>query len=1019
MALGTHIQYYQQTPSAPTQHPLPQFPLHMAPNPKKLLPAVLSAQKQRPPKKFLSSLITDVYSKVSSHTDLDNLRDEFLPNVAWKFFHADVTNNHVELILAVVFYSSVVCGSVEEWTLLALDKEKLNSLLQRVLQTTLKSAIEEPLVDFEYLSYLFLSVVLRQDPDVLLNHELFERWLDSVLDAYTEHFLSGEFSVSSSKTASALVYFLGVAKSENIAPIVDTVDSKCFYSVFASCEDPELKQLIQEQELKPDLTDFTKIQRKSRELGFNFLGDCLLPYDLKKTDLVENLVDLDIDNLSKLAKTAGYEGDVDDADFLADLVIRKTIPQLENRRYVSEQELFDLFNHTPTLGLRIPSYFTSKEPLAKWRYQLYSSINRHLYLCLQRLNITKEGIQGTSKYFPEIEKIEEKGSDLEISLKSGGNGIREGHYVVLLHMEKPVKHEYISRVCKYGIMKAKLVKVTRVGPKLLVVKLNEPDRKYNRLLSLSSQTGVLLLPSLTGGVVESLKAKEDKRLWKVNGIDESFTKTTKRRKGENDTIKVFEYNSCKFELTNSNPKLTKDQSTALLEILSSPVSFIKCAPHSGTDILVRAFLETILLNSDPKSPESCLVILPTKHHVKRFRLNDALLSVTHKSGDIQSSRKQADRLLQRVSQIADFLGLQEFDFTSSLRNAVMFYESHIQPRWNEYLKTLKDTIASVSKYPFARFEHEKDLPVKDALDKVVQHYAEITRTFSHIQRLLLLDKADIENHPEDIERALCALHPVVICSPESLNLVGKKFEHVVSFAGIETEAAISNSTKKLAFLGEVDNFSCDVLATLEDSVRLETGKTKSEKTQYNPGLSQNNMVIKTPASEKLVNVDEATYIVGLFQYMRLLGYRNEDILLVVTSPYMKLLVEEILESKEISQSSTAEDGGSFEFGWPLIQLASEPLVPSRYVLFSAHGDLSFSDLRRAMKFSSHGFYAFSSQSLPVGEKLSTLKVYTGANRVENTDDRENGQKSHVIEDSTHMAEYVEQMLKIRKAHGGK
>lgn len=988
----------------------------MAPTPKKLLPAVLSAHKQRPPKKFLSSLITDVYSKVSSHTDLDNLRDEYLLNIAWKFFHADVTNNHVELILAVVFYSSVVRGSRKEWTLLAQDKEKLSSLLQRVLQTTLKSAIEELLVDFEYLTYLFLSVVLRQDPDALLNHELFERWLDSVLDAYREHFLSGEFSVASSKTASALVYFLGVARSESIARIVETVDSRCFYSVFASCEDPQLKHLIHELIPKPGITDFTKIQKKSRDLGFNFLGDCLLPYDLKTTDLAEHLVDLDIDHLTELARSAGYEGDIDDSDFLADLVIRKTVPRLENKRYVSEQELFDLFNHTPTLGLSAPSYFLSNKPLAKWKYQLYSSINRHLHLCLQRLNITKEGIQGTSKYFPEIEKIEEKGSDLEISVKSGGHGIREGHYVVLLHMEKPVKHEHFSRVCKYGIMKARLVRVTRVDAKLFVIQLNEPDRKYNRLLSLSSQTGVLLLPSLSGDMIPSLKSKEEKRLWKVSGIDESFTESTKRRKGEDEAFKVIDYNSCKFELASSDHTLTKDQSTALLKILSSPVSFIKCAPHSGTYILVRAFLETILLNSDSKAPESCLVIFPTKHHVKRFLLSDALLPVTHKCGDIQSSRKQANRLLQRVSELAAFLDLQEFDFTSSLRNAIMFYESQVQPRWNEYLKTLKETIVSVSKYPFARFEHEKDLPVKNVLDEVVKHYAEITRLFSHIQRLLLMDKADVENHPEDIERVLCALHSVVMCSPESLDLVGNKFEHIVSFVGIETEAAISNSTKKVAFLGEVDIFSCDVLATLEDSVKLGTGESKSEKTQYNPGLSQNSLVIKTPASEKLVNVDEATYIVGLFQYMRLLGYRNEDILLVVTSPYMKLLVEEILESKDIFRSSTAEDAGPFEFGWPLVQLASEPLVPSRYVLFSAHGDLSFSDLRRAMKFSSHGFYAFSNQALPVGEKLSTLKVYTGANLVENTDDRENGQKSHVIEDSTHMTEYVEQMLKIRRAH---
>ncbi|PVH16608.1 uncharacterized protein CXQ87_004903 [Candidozyma duobushaemuli] len=990
----------------------------MAPASKKSLVAVLSAQRHRPPKKFSPSLITDVYDKVKSHTDLDNLQEGYLQNVAWKFFHADVTNNHVELILAIVFYTSVVGRSQSQWSLLSSDSEKLNTLLQRVLQTTL-NALDESIVDFEYLSYVFLSVVLRNDPEALMKHELFDRWLDSILESYTNHFLSGEFSVTSAKTASALVYLLGVARVEKADAISEAVDSRCFLSVFANCEDPQLKHLIDIQSEEPSFSQFSKLQEKARELGFGLLGDCLSPYDLTRSDLVENLVDLDFEKLKKFAGVLGYEGDIEDPDFLADVVIRKAVPQLKEQS-ISELELFDSFNHPPTLGLQIPAYFASDDHLKTWEYQLFSSINRHLQQCLQRLNITKDGIQGTSRYYSAVEKSEGKGSDLELSLSSGRKDVRQGDYVVLLHLEKPVKHEHFSRVCKYGLMKARLVEVKAVSQKALTVSLAEENRPYNGLITLPSLHNVRLLPSLEESNIDLLKSKTVERLWKVEGIHESFTTSTKKRRKDNENSTIIDYKASKFEISDSDKNLSEDQSRALLEILSSSVSYISCLPHSGGDTLVRTFLETIYINQGVS--ERCLVILPTTFHLERLSLTDRLVPVTYKCGDIHSTRSKADKLLRHVGELAKYLQLEDFDFTSSLRNAIVFYDSQIKPRWDEYLKTLKETFPSVLKYPFASLQFEKDTPVKDALDAVVKHYHGIKGTFAQIQRLLPLDKADIERYPDDAEKAISSLHPFVVCASDSVHLVGNSFKHVISFVGAETEAVVTQDTERVVFFGDSNPLNLQPLVLLEESgsVRPEiaslVGKRTTAEPSYNPGLQKTTMMIKVPSSEKQVNVDEATFIVGLYQFMRLLGYRHEDISLVVTSPYMKLLVEEILEGKEIRKGSRPGTS-SFEFGWPVIQLASEPLVPSKYVLFSTHGDLSFKDFKNAVISSSLGFYAFGSLVIPPFDKPSTLSIYTGANLSENIDDRETGQKHHIIEDSEHMAGYVDQILQAKRAQG--
>lgn len=994
----------------------------MPPKPPKPLPEVLTPLIQRPPKKFQPSLVTNVYSKVSSHTDLDNLIEaSYLENVLWKYFHADVTNSHIELILAVVFYGLVMRGSLDSWTVLKEDKSKVNELLQRVLQTTLKSTLEDQNVNFEYLTYLFLGCVVRYDAELLLEHELYDRWLKGVLDKYSELFLDGVVSLNNAKTAAALVYFLGVAKEAGVTSITDTVEGRCFLSVFSSCDDPQLAQLVRKQQGKVELKTFSLLQRKAKELGVDFLAFCILPYALNPSDVHEKLTDLELETLQDIAETVGYLGDSTDTEFLANVVIHNSIPQLDEKRYITETELFDLFNIQPTLSLSVPSFFGVKESVLLWKYESFASLNRHLLLCLGRLDINKQGIQGQSKYHSEVEKTESKGLNVQLNLKANRKDILKGDFVVIVQMDKPVKFEHCSRLCQYGLSKARLVKVTGVGPKTVNVQLLEQDHQYNGLFTLPDKTIASLIGSIGNGEPESLKKLNlEVNVDEVNGNIEELAK-----KGETGNVQVAkpteQFSPTLEDEEISNEGLTDDQLKALREILTSRVSYIETGPHCGEATLVNGFLETILLSL--KALERSLVILPTKTHVERFPVEKNLNSLTFKCGDIKQTRMLADHLLHEVERIASALGLHEYDFGSSLRHAFMFYESHVKPRWEEYLKTLKKTLASVSKYPFAQFQFDAEIPLKDALDSVVLHYSAIKSIFAQIQRLLPLDKANINTHPEEALQALCTSFPFVICSPESLHLVGNDFDNVISFAGIITEAVISAKTKRVSLLGDQSLLSLEALAKLSLlSIRPEIANVSKLSTEYsgepyNPGLGDVCQLIKVPASSKQVNVEEGTYIVSLYQFMRLLGYRQKDISIVVTSPYVKVLIEEILEEKDIKKGSQPNDSGSgFEFGWPLIQLASSPLVLSKYVLFSLHGNLSFRDVKRALASASKGFYAFGSHDLPFDIPVSDLKIYTGASLTTNKDDREHGHEPYVMEGAEHMEEYVAQLIKARRGN---
>lgn len=993
----------------------------MTPKSTQSISQILVSQSRRPPKKFLPPLVNEIYLKISSPNDLENLlHAKYLNTVAWKFFHPDVSNTHVELILVLAFHDTTIRGSFNTLQYLSLDADKFGLLIKRVLQTTLTGALNERIADFEYLTYLFLASLLQHNHKLLLEHELFEQWLQGVLDGYTDHFLQQEIKQDNVRTACALLYFLAIAIKMSILPIVESTKLRCFFSGFVKCADPQVNLLVKQIVGSPSHTQFTSLQRKARELSVDFLSECLLPYDLDTTILHEKLEDLDLSVLQELSRTAGYSGSISDSEFLAQVVVQNCVPQVGHNSQITETELFDTFNNSTTLGQAVPTPWLVPEDLDRWRYETLASLNQHLVLCFQRLDVQKDGVKGASKYYTSIDKIEHKGADCQIHLQTKKNLIRPGNLIVLVKVDKPDKSHPATRVRKYGIVRARIVEVLATSTKTLSIHLPEKDPQYNGILTLPSQGKPSILSSMkTNSYIRSFEGQFTSGRFRICNVDESVTSF--KREVQNDSSRVFEYKSSTFEVTSSESALSPELSKALLELLSSKVSRIQYENHSDTDALVNAALEALVSDLAQDNLERCLILLPTQNHVQRFKIEDRLLHLCHRAGDIGGVQNTMNSILQEVQKLSEKLELQEYDFGTSMRNAIIFYETHVEPRWTEYLKTLKKTITSVRKYPFRTFSFDKDMSIEGALASVVEHFTGVKRTFSQIQRMLPLDKADFENEPEEVERLLCSTFPIVLASVDSLQYIERNFKTVISFVGVETNSAVSSNTNRTVYFSNSFNDLVQPDASLTEThqraeiLRILGREGGKENLRYNPGLKYTCQQIKIPASDKQVNVAEGTYLVSLYQFMRLIGYRHEDITIVVTSPYMKLLVEELLEDKKIEKGSVPIDlPSSFAFGWPLIQLASQPQVLSKYVLFSCHGDMSFKHTEIAISSASLGFYAFGSHSSPFYIKIAPLEIFTGANLQATIDDREKGSSAYVIEGSEHMAEYVEQITAARQ-----
>lgn len=1007
----------------------------------------LQALRLKPPKSFSPAFVTDVYGAVTTFEDIhDLLASGYFKNIAWKFFHADVTNNHLELILLMAFYEFEFLNMDNCLKEMAKDHKKLGDLLLRALQSTLRH--QETNFRLEASVFLFLSSQVRYNSSTLLQCKLYCKWIKTVSERFVSQISAGSEDLS---TAEHLLYF-AICGSIFLEEIKSVFRPLRISARLAHGEVPHsrilklasmLSSVLYEAE---DGKPFIEIRIALRKHGVSCLNSVVYApsrYDVDREKLITDLSDLPQEKLEEIAASLGYEG-VKGTDILPHVITEivsghsSPIPSSSD---LTEREIFDELEENEAClfvpPLRLPT--TKKNILRllkdKAVLELSRNINTHGINCLGRLTITdpanENGIRGSSKYFLKPLAISVEGASAKISTKKPMPDMAPGERVMLLEMQKPNKFDLTNRMRKYGIFTARISRVTSIsagGSFNVVWKFPGFEKRFNAILRLPQNFTVVEtlenVISESGEDSASLSSEvEDNDLalnFAVEGIAyetllrESQLLPPKKRKTESGPVDVIDYNRSKVELRSGKANLTGPQAKILLDMVTSKSIHVPGDPSKFFPV-VEEYLRVLSQNW---AKERCLIVVPHLSAVQLLPLSDRLRVLRYRdpSAITKTNRLKAD-YLSRVAKLAAHLELEEYNFERNVRTALMFYHCHVKPRWENYLGQLKPLKESASKYPFSKMDFGND-SLKDSLLQVVDHYASVKGIFSQLQQLapLSLDPSD-----DDIHLFLAHNERYVVASVEDAATLSTKFERVIVLAGDPGSVipALRSKPSLLAVLGigylpptEHERvWGLDLVDARDEIARLygEEGTAHN----YNPGLKFAVQNITVPPSPKQVNIEEAKYCVYLFQYLRLLGYPHHVILIAVWSPYMHKLIEEILEEQKIAHNSTpCDDRHGFRFGWPIIQLARS-VFPADYLIVSTHGSLSFRGWDDSIRAARFGLYTVGASG--VGKiKSGPFELYTGGIYGRETDDRENS-ASYVMEDSEHMGDYIRQMTHARTA----
>lgn len=1016
------------------------------------LEVLLSNIRNKPPKKLSPSVISEIHSKIACTEDLDNvISSGFLRNVAWKFFHEDVTNSHLELILASVFYEAETYTTTTCWeTLTEGDGQKLQLLVLRILQSTIKA--NDMNHALETCSFLFLSALARYNMELLKLNTLFEKWLKTVLDEYTTILSEGEVSPIRAQVSESLLYFcVSLVTKTKYKEQLHEIRFACYFSSVDLVRVQKLALIL--KHYTGPAPDFTSFQLAASNIpGLEQVAHCPLKYDIAYPVLVDILRNIPGDVLASLAETTGYK-EKKTSQLLVEVVASSALEsseQITNVDAFTEEDIFDIFDTSKVLTLAPPPIaptddFISPEDYlvrvqSKIAYELKEAIHKHLKSVFERTTVqdpsTEQGLKSSSKYFSRIQGIKVEGSRaiIEPSSKSWTTGLEVGDRIVLVELQKPNKLDGHARMAQNGIYSARVATITNTLQENIQIRWTTDhfESRFNAVIKLMpiirSSTLEKVNNAAEMGLQNSLEAVFSTQTYsldyKVNCIDKEIAeKLANKGKEEPGSLQTLIYENSKLEICPSSGEILDFQQTeALLTMVNNSVLRIDSQPQCGAHVLINAFLETLHINWPQ---ETCLVVLPTQAALSLMSIysefNDSIkYGENLEELNSRGVTKRIETLLNLISSLSDFLELGEYDFGSSITNALMLYDAHIVPKWEEYLHQLDKLTKSISKYPFGDLKYPETESVEKLLTKVVAHYSNIKSTFAQLQSLLPWEKV--------VSKANIYLaHHMKYVFASVEDLPDTKFDNVVSLTSEDAVIfpVLTSKVKRLVLFKSTKQSLYGALESdpvvLNDTygVRDEIAQlvglaasTKKVSTEYNPGFRNVTQLVKVGSSMEQVNVEEAQYCVSLFQYMRLLGYPHEKILLVVTSPYMRLLVEEILVERKIKELETPSDTAAFRFGWPIMQNLGT-VFSCDYMIVSLHGSHSLRAIERAGLSAKLGLYFVGSDlvapfKVPSGE----LSIYTGASYRKGTDGRDSSQL-YELESAEHIGDYVMQMTKTR------
>lgn len=968
----------------------------------------------KPHKSFSQSLISNIWPFIDSQEHIDDLiHSHYFQKIAWRFFHPDVTNTHIQLIL-LISYADFERGLTETMALMLEFPEKLQLLIHRVLQITMD--LTDTNSTLRRAAFLFLSALVRFNLSILQENKLYKSWCRSIFEKYLGTISTDTFEYKDDvncflkfclccaiyleemrqriQSLHVSLYFsyasedLGGALNVRLANLLSTV-TKCERN-FAECQ--------------------TNLRKCNLGRSFDFLVMAFTKLDVSHDKLHDFLSNLEEETIHKVAETLAISNVDVPVKVLAETICQCILgPRLSrtelNLENFTETEIFDIVGECkfppiiPTIPLKLNFAnldFIEFERL-RFSWTLLNEIHQHLLSVLDRLVITngnsEDGIKGKSKYFSKVKASSDSLDTFELK----NTGVASSKYVVLLEIGKPANGESL-RVKKYGIAGARVAKVkTRQDGE---IKLDGArHRQGSTFNSLVALPDLIQLESLE--ILTNLITATDRKIIQ-NGIDEP---QVKRRKVENDLR------------SGKDPKM---------DIFPDDVlNFPKTLSVLDREQKVVDFLE----KTHHEHPEQrSLVVFPSRSSVLLFQTPKVETSIFRIGANSTVYKNARKLLLSEVTKISKALDLQDYAFDANFKNALMLYHTHIVPQWEAYLHQLEKSREHAEKYPFAELNREGKSD-KEFFAEVSRHYQGILKVFAEIQDLLPLDKLNWADHKE-VDKFFMEKSKVVFASAEDLPELHRKFENLLFltdspqiwipiFRNKETTRTIMSFSKLPVFSEFSSTKSSEPVILRKEIAQLTnfTGSTPDfpivdPESPYNPGFKFVAQHIKVPLGSSNVNIEEARYVVYLYQYFRLLGYPANEISVVVKSPYMRLLIEEILEERSIhKEDKSSGNSTKFQFGLPI--LGANASV-ANYTIVSSHPGLSMKEYVDIAGCSRLGMYIVGSQlTAPYKLKSGSLEIYKSDAYKTQRDARE-GSKPLVIENSARLRDHVDQLMKSQK-----
>lgn len=986
---------------------------------------LLKDAMRHPPKKLNSSLISDVYSKCSTSEDLDDIISSlFFQSIVWRFFHADVTNSHLQLILQVSAYEYETLSCKTCLEMMQKDAGKLNDLILRVLKSTMTYRKQD--TRLQAAIFLFLRVLIVASPLKLINHPFFNKWKSLAFESYSETLERTSFENSDSLLLLHCFLSFSIAcvvlSLEECKHVINNLSIPFRFSLESfDFKTKRLASLI--LLLNPQISSFTSFQIAIEKLGFQgrfpLAEFAALRLDVSSDDFIENLQALPKSDLIRLAEFLGYKQLELTSEvmvvMITHLVLNDGLSYNKLQKYVmfNENDIFDLFEKTPQLPFvptpTIPSFIPFSESWveqikAQNSFKYLTLVNQRAQSVLERLTITDpsadRGIKGSSKYFSEIQALSVNGSKAEISLKNKKitSIITTSDTILLMELQKPGRNSGVNRLVKHGVNACAVSKVVSVSDKLKI-EWNSAgfEERFNALIVLPSP-----LYHTQNSFEEDPVSDTLSNLWgidpetstvklSVDCISEPVLEslggeliTKKRRINEDQTASTparYKFNSCEITLSQSKEAaiLPEDLSVALLAMFRGKV-LLKGSRGVSENRLINAFLRTLSIND---THETCLVVMPTKTAVDLFEVEE-VLSIFKYDSNNNFALGKIDRIiknLDKVAALSQHLGLEDYDFLSSIQNGLMLYYLHVEPAWKRFLKLIsRNTIAS---YPFTSI---KNNTFEEGLTEIVEDYATIRALFSELEHCLPLDKFNLHNLKDadykQIREFFTSNCRYLIISEQDLQFVDRSFDNVITH-DVSAIPHIKGGFKRIALFGESvidwgEPCQLSTSETRQEIANLVGGTGVSIHPFFNAGFRYCVQHVKVPSSKQGLNVEEAKYCVALYQYMRLMGYPWDKILIAVKSEHMKYLIEEILLEEKIKRLDRPCDlSTSFSIGWPIIQHLKE-ISPCDYLIVSCHGSPTWREYKNVGKVSRKGLYMVGAESdYPYKIRSGELEIIKG------------------------------------------